>query len=339
VIVELTQNQKRYSKSDNLYSISAKEGIKPLTIEILESDLELEPLLPFDIKGIIIYLKDFNRYVASGELIETLADSLDSNPHYTYKEHSSVMGAKMGKTIPIIPIDTTKILEEIEKQKGKISFSGTKSVEWEIDGEDTSNLIKQIVWTLSPSTPKPLDTYTTWDLNLSGDYSVGSLKIEPLDKDAKVDEAKLESNLKAINARLSSLASDFNTIKDLFYFGKISGTSTTKHTILASVEDGDELPIQVISKESRMAGKETLVANQVSEVAEQKVSDVQSQVEAAQTTLTEKINKTEDTIRTAQTGDTQAQALLRKQLIDAQNNAAASTAALIQRLKDKGIQL
>jgi hypothetical protein len=339
VIVELTQNQQRYTKSDNLYIISAKEGLKPVTIQILESDLDIEPLLPFDIKGVIIYLRDYNRYIASDELVLTLADSVDSNPHYTYKEHSSVMGAKMGRTIPIIPIDTKRILDEIEKQKGKISFSGVKSVEWEIEGDNLSNLIKQIIWTLSPTAPKPLDTYTTWDLNLSGDYSVGSLKIEPLDKDAKVDETKLASNLKAINDRLASLSSDFNTIKDLFYFGKINGTSTTKHTILASVDDADDLAIQVITKESRIEGKAPLVANQVADVADKKVTDVQSQVEAAQSTLTEKINQTENTIRTAQAGDTQAQTLLKKQLEDAQNNAAKATATLIQKLKEKGIQI
>jgi hypothetical protein len=339
VIVELTQNQQRYTKSDNLYIISAKEGLKPVTIQILESDLDIEPLLPFDIKGVIIYLRDYNRYIASDELVLTLADSVDSNPHYTYKEHSSVMGAKMGRTIPIIPIDTKRILDEIEKQKGKISFSGVKSVEWEIEGDNLSNLIKQIIWTLSPTAPKPLDTYTTWDLNLSGDYSVGSLKIEPLDKDAKVDETKLANNLKAINDRLASLSSDFNTIKDLFYFGKINGTSTTKHTILASVDDADDLAIQVITKESRIEGKAPLVANQVADVVDKKVTDVQSQVEAAQSTLTEKINQTENTIRTAQAGDTQAQTLLKKQLEDAQNNAAKATATLIQKLKEKGIQI
>jgi hypothetical protein len=339
VIVELQQNQQRYSKSENLYSISAKKGLKPVTIEVLESDLDIEPLLPFDIRGVIIYLRDYNRYIASDELVQTLADSLDSNPHYTYKEHSSVLGAKMGKTIPIIPIDTKKILDEIEKQKGRISFSGVKSVEWEIDGDNLSNLIKQIVWTLSPSAPKPLDTYTTWDLNLSGDYSVGSLKIEPLDKDAKVDETKLASNLKAINDRLSSLTSDFNTIKDLFYFGKIKGTSTTKHTILSSIDEADDLAIQVITKDSKIAGKEPLVANQVVDVADKKVTDVQTQVESAKTTLTEKINQTENTIKTAQEGDTAAQALLKKQLLDAQNASSATTLNLIRRLKEKGINL
>ena len=339
MIVELTQNPQRYTKSENLYSISAKSGLKPVTIQVLESDLDIEPLLPFDIKGVIIYLKDYNRYIASGELVVTLSDSIDSNPHYTYKEHSSVLGAKMGKTIPIIPIDTKKILDEITKQKEKISFSGVKSVEWEIDGENLSNLIKQIIWTLSPTAPKPLDTYTTWDLNLSGDYSIGSLKIEPLDKDAKVDETKLANNLKAINDRLASLASDFNTIKDLFYFGKINGSSTTKHTILASVDDADDLAIQVVTKDSKIAGKAPLVANQVSEAAQQKLSEVQTQVEAAQESLTEKITQTENTIKTAQSGDAQAQALLKKQILEAQNQSSATTVNLIRKLKEKGITL
>ena len=339
MIVELQQNQRRYSKTDNVYTISAKKGIPPVTIQVLEDDLEIEGILPFDIKGVIIYLRNYNRYLASNELVQTLADSVSINPHYTYKEHSKVLGAKIGKTIPIIPIDTLKILEEIEKQKGKIPFSGVKEVEWEINGNDTSGLIKQIIWTLSPSASKPLDTYKVFDLNLSADYSITKLDVEPLDKDARIPEDKLANNLKVINDRLLQLNSDFQTIKDIFYFGKITPTSTTKYTILAAADSGDDISVQVVSKSSTTVDKQPLISTSVAEAAQNKADELAQKVEQAQTDLQQKIDQTENTIKTAQAGDVQAQTELKRQLLLAQQNLTNTNASLLSRLKAKGIDI
>lgn len=339
MIVELQQNQRRYSKTDNVYTISAKKGIPPVTIQVLEDDLEIEGILPFDIRGVIIYLRNYNRYIASNELVQTLADSVSINPHYTYKEHSKVLGAKIGKTIPIIPIDTLKILEEIEKQKGKIPFSGVKEVEWEINGNDTSGLIKQIIWTLSPSASKPLDTYKVFDLNLSADYSITKLDVEPLDKDARIPEDKLANNLKVINDRLLQLNSDFQTIKDIFYFGKITPTSTTKYTILAAADSGDDISVQVVSKSSTAVDKQPLVSTSVAEAAQNKADELAQKVEQAQTDLQQKIDQTENTIKTAQAGDVQAQTELKRQLLLAQQNLTNTNASLLSRLKAKGIDI
>jgi hypothetical protein len=339
VIVELQQNQRRYFKEDNGYKISAKEGLTPVTIQVLEDDLDIEGVLPFDIKGVIIYLRNYNRYLASSELLETLADSVSINPHYTYKEHSKVLGARMGKTIPIIPIDTLKILEEIEKQKGKIPFSGVKDVEWEINGNDTSVLIKQIIWTLSPNAEKPLDTYKVFDLNLSADYSIDAIPVEPLDKDARVPEDKLANNIKIINDRLAQLNSDFQAIKDIFYFGKITPTSTTKYTILAAADSGDDISVQVVSKSSTAVDKQPLVSTSQSDAAQAKADDLAQKVEQAQTDLQKKIDQTENTIKTAQAGDTAAQSELRRQLLQAQQNLTNTNASLLSRLKAKGIDI
>lgn len=339
MIVELQQNQRRYFKEDNGYKISAKEGLTPVTIQVLEDDLDIEGVLPFDIKGVIIYLRNYNRYLASSELLETLADSVSINPHYTYKEHSKVLGARMGKTIPIIPIDTLKILEEIEKQKGKIPFSGVKDVEWEINGNDTSGLIKQIIWTLSPNAEKPLDTYKVFDLNLSADYSIDAIPVEPLDKDARVPEDKLANNIKIINDRLAQLNSDFQAIKDIFYFGKITPTSTTKYTILAAADSGDDISVQVVSKSSTAVDKQPLVSTSVAEAAQTKADELAQKVEQAQTDLQKKIDQTENTIKTAQAGDTAAQSELRRQLLQAQQNLTNTNASLLSRLKAKGIDI
>ncbi len=339
MIVELQQNPQRYSKGDNEYVINAGGSKPPVTIQILEDDLDIEGVLPFDVKGVIIYLRNYNRYLASKELVQTLADSLSINPHYTYKEHSKVLGATMGKTIPIIPIDTLKILEEIEKQKGKIPFSGVKEVEWEINGNDTSGLIKQIIWTLSSTANKPLDTYKVFDLNLSADYSIDKIPVEPLDKDARIPEDKLANNLKVINDRLLQLNSDFQAIKDIFYFGKITPTSTTKYTILAAADSGDDISVQVVSKSSTAVDKQPLVSTSVAEAAQAKADELAQKVEQAQTDLQKKINETENTIKTAQAGDTQAQSELRKQLLLAQQNLTNTNASLLQRLKAKGIDI
>ena len=339
MIVELQQNQKRYFKEDSRYKISAKAGLTPVTIQILEDDLDIEGVLPFDIRGVIIYLRNYNRYLASSELLETLADSVSINPHYTYKEHSKVLGARMGKTIPIIPIDTLKILEEIEKQKGKIPFSGVKDVEWEINGENLSGLIKQIIWTLSPNAEKPLDTYRVFDLNLSADYSITAIPVEPLDKDARVPEDKLANNIKIINDRLAQLNSDFQSIKDIFYFGKITPTSTTKYTTLASADSGDDISVQVVSKSSTVVDKQPLISTSQSDAAQAKADDLAQKVEQAQTDLQKKIEQTENTIKTAQAGDTQAQSELRRQLIQAQQKLTNTNASLLSRLKAKGIDI
>ena len=339
MIVELQQNQRRYFKEDNRYKISAKEGLTPVTIQILETDLDIEGILPFDIRGVIIYLRNYNRYLASSELVQTLADSVSINPHYTYKEHSKVLGARMGRTIPIIPIDTLKILEEVEKQKGKIPFSGVKDVEWEINGEDLSGLINQIIWTLSPNAEKPLDTYRVFDLNLSADYSITKIPVEPLDKDSRIPEDKLASNIKVINDRLAQLNSDFQSIKDIFYFGKITPTSTTKYTTLASADSGDDISVQVVNKSSTLVDKQPLVSTSQSDAANAKADALANKVEEAQSSLQKKIDQTENTIKTAQAGDTAAQSELRKQLLQAQENLTNTNATLLQRLKAKGIDL
>jgi hypothetical protein len=339
VIAEIQQNPQRYSKKDNEYVINAGGTLPPVTIQVLEDDLDIEGLLPFDIKGVIIYLRNYNRYLASNELLETLSDSVSNNPHYTYKEHSKVLGATMGRTIPIISIDTLKILEEIEKQKAKISFSGVKDVEWEINGGDTSGLIKQIIWTLSPSADKPKDTYRVFDLFLSADYSIDKIPIEPLDKDSRVDETKLANNIKVINDRLLQLNSDFQTIKDIFYFGKVLPTSTTKYTTLASADSGDDISVQVVSKSSIAVDKQPLVSTSQADAAQAKADELAQKVEQAQTDLQKKIDQTENTIKTAQAGDTAAQSELRKQLLLAQQNLTNTNASLLQRLKAKGIDI
>jgi hypothetical protein len=251
--VILEQNPTRYSKRGSDYLISAGPDIEPITITVLEADIVIQPILPPDIRGVIIYLDGYRRYLASPSLFNALAESLESNPHYTWKTHSEVLGVKMGRTVPIIRIDTDSVLKVISQQGDKIRNSGVKEVEWGISGQDLTGVIKQLAWTLSPTAPKPLDTYTTYDLNLDADYSITNLFPVVDSSDLSINRTRLEEGLRSVGDRVSALNRDFNRIKDLFYFGKIQSQATTQWTGL-SVSGDDDIGIQVVSKDTVIIG-------------------------------------------------------------------------------------
>lgn len=249
----LEQNPTRYSKRGRDYLISAGPDIEPITITVLEADIVIQPVLPPDIRGVIIYLDGYRRYLASPSLFNALAESLESNPHYTWKTHSEVLGVKMGRTVPIIPIDMNSVLKVISRQEDKIRNSGVKEVEWGISGDNLTGVIKQLAWTLSPTAPKPLDAYTTYDLNLDADYSITNLFPVVDSSDLRINQTRLEEGLRSVGDRVSALNRDFNRIKDLFYFGKIQSQAATRWTGL-SVSGDDDIGIQVVSKDTVIIG-------------------------------------------------------------------------------------
>lgn len=304
--IELTQNPTRYSYRNGVWKISAKSGLKPVEITEGEGNIELTPLL--SVQGVIIHIVGTDYYLGSEELVKNLADSLNTNPHYSYKEHSSVLGAKMGKTIPILKVDISVLEESISKQKEKSKIAGVKEVKWSLE-DGYNGLIGQINWTLSPQSPKPKDRYKIWDLNLSGDYSVNGLPITPLDENKRIPEDVLASNLKIINDRIVQLRKDFNTIKEVFYFGRSIPSSTTSYDVLASAE-GDELEVQVVTKDSVMASKVDTPSTQQSDVQTAAVDAVKSDVKTTTTTLQQRISNNEATIKAAQAGDAAAQQTL-----------------------------
>lgn len=338
--IELQQNPQRYSSKDGVYTISAQSEalggstIKPLVIEKLSTNvISLKDGLDNSIKGVIVRIEELDMWMASPNLVEDLRDSVSTNPHYTYEELSSVLGAKIGKSIPILKVNLSPLRESIGKEKVKGGYAGVKSVDWALLDDNTiMGLIEQINWTLSPTSPKPKDSYSIFDLNLSGDYSVDALKITPLDENARINEDILASNLKVINERLVQLRADFNSIKDTFYFGKSNGTST-KYNVIASVDDGDDYSVQVVTKNSVMVSKSALPSTQQSDAISKSVGDVQQSVTAASTTLSEKIAANQSTIQSAQSGDALAQETLKTQLRESQG----SLNSLIQRLRAKNL--
>jgi hypothetical protein len=321
--IELTQSPERYSYKDGVWSISAADGIQPIRITEGSTDLELSPLL--SVGAVIVHIKDTDIYMGSKEMIENLRDSLETNPHYSYKEHSKILGATMGKTIPILVVNLSGIVVSIDKQKEKGKFAGVKSVKWALE-EEYKGLIEQINWTLSSTFPKPLDSYNVFDLNLTGDYSVTSLPITPLDDTKRIPEDVLANNLKIINDRIVQLRNDFNTIKDIFYFGKNVISSTTQYDVLSSSE-GEEFEVQVVTKDSVMASKVPTPSSQLADEQSKAVSEVKSDVQATTTTLQQKISNNEATIQSAQSGDAQAQAALNAQLNESKS--------FLQRLRDR----
>ena len=274
--IEVTQSPERYSYKNGVWKISAKSGIKPVEITEGSGNIELSPLL--SVSGVIVHIKGTDYYLGSESMVKNLSDSLATNPHYSYKEHSKVLGAKMGKTIPILEVNLSSVNDSIAKQKERGKFAGVKEVKWATE-DSNKGLIEQINWTLSPSSPKPKDEYKIFDLNLMGNYSVTGLPITPLDETKRIPEDVLAKNLKIINDRIVELRNDFNTIKDVFYFGKNVPSSTTTYNILASAE-GEEFEVQVVTKDSVVASKTATPAEQQVEEQKKAVEAVKSELEA-----------------------------------------------------------
>jgi hypothetical protein len=324
--IELQQNPQRYSSEGGVYTISAQSEavgnttIKPVVLKkISDKVIALDAQLDNSIKGVIVWIEDLNMWMVSPDLAQDLEDSLLTNPHYTYEEFTPILGAKIGKSIPILKINLSPLRESILKEKIKGSFAGVKSVDWLIGDDDTiSGLLEQINWTLAPTYKKPKDRYSVFDLNLSGDYSINALKITPLDENARINEEVLAANLKLINDRLVQLRADFKSITDTFYFGKTNTPSNTKYNVLASVEDGDDFSVQVVSKDSTMVSKSALPSTQQSDVQSKAVGEVQQSVTAASSTLSEKIAQNEASIKSAQAGDANAQSALDAQVKQSQ---------------------
>jgi hypothetical protein len=321
--IELEQNPKRYSYGSGVWKISAKKGLKPVEITEGDKSIDITPLL--SVGGVIVHIVGTEYYLGSEETVVALTDSFETNPHYSYKEHSKVLGATMGKSIPILEVKIGSITESIEKQKERGKFAGVKEVTWSLE-DNYKGLIEQINWTLSPSFPKPKDEYVVFDLNLLGDYSVAGLPITPLDDTKRIPEDVLATNLKVINDRIVQLRSDFNSIKDVFYFGKSVPTTTSTYNLISSAE-GEEYAVQVVTKDSVMASKVPTPSSQLADEQSKAVSAVKADVESTATSLTEKITNNEATIQSAQSGDAKAQAALNAQLNESKS--------FLQRLRDR----
>ena len=328
--IQPSQNPDRYKKTPNGWEISAlppnptskqKAEIKPLKINASEL-LPLKPILSEMVRGIVVYLISSDEYLCSPSLYSAIKDSYNINPHLFYLENDKINGASIGKSIPIIRIDDTKLSSLSQSQQDKCKKAGVTKLIWPQD-RNRANLLQQIDWTLGDS-KKPFDEYSVADLTLKGNYSVGGLTIIPLDKDKKIDENALKSNLKAINDRLAELREDLNTIKETYYNGVIPNGPVEDYRVISSVssinDEGEEPQKQVVFKKSLIQSKDEERTNQSITQAQDEADKIKKDAEENARTLQQKIDSQADQLEKAQAGDRVAQDNLARQLRDAQSS-------------------
>jgi hypothetical protein len=230
-ITKQNQNPERYSKQNSKWRISAlpipstekeKREIKPLTFDIGIPLTNIKAVL--DIDGIVV--KIGTDYLCSKKTLKVIEDS--NNPHYDIVANGRIpvktKEVTIGKTIPIISIDSTQF-SVIGTQRDIVNQNaGVKSVDYIYEGKQTEgvsqNLIKQINYTLGDGT-RPGDSFELYDLKLADPmaYSVAPLIVSTTQEDGKFEKGKLESFLMGTKERLKILQSDFDMIRETFYNG------------------------------------------------------------------------------------------------------------------------
>ena len=332
--VEVNQNPQRYKRTETGWEISALPEnpsakqigeIKPLKINASEI-LPLKPLLSEKVRGIVVYLISSDEYLCSPLTYETIKDSYETNPHLFYLENDKIKGASIGKSIPIIRIDDSKLSSLSQTQEEKCKKAGVTKLIWPQD-RNRANLLQQIDWTLGDE-KKPFDEYSIADLALKGNYTIDGLKIIPLDKDKKIDEEALKSNLKAINDRLAELKDDLFNIKQTYYNGKIPNGPNTDYRLVSSVssinDEKEEPQKQVVFKLGNIISKEGERTNQSITQAQDEADKIKRDAEEKAKSLQTKIDEQADVLEKAQAGDRVAQENLSRQLRDAQSNISST---------------
>ncbi len=226
----LIQNPERYSKEIDSWVISASPNVKPLRLPIGVEVGNLKPLLLAD--GIIVKLSVTDpenvEYLVSPQTLQDIKDS--DNPHYTSGDSGRVKGAQIGKSIPIIRLDASKLAPLATQQDAQNDKAGVRDATYvfegdTLDGTIPSLLIEQINYTLLPNVTRPIDNFDLWNIQLAGDYSIESLVVETAQSGSRVDLDKLAKLMSGVNERVQILRDDFNIIKDVYYNGKIPPNS------------------------------------------------------------------------------------------------------------------
>lgn len=256
-IQQLTQNADRYKvvqsptpfitmmanggvpTSPKNWIISASPDIKPLVLNE-GTPFDFIPLL--DVEGIVV--KILGSYLISPVTLKKIKDN--NNPHYAVVQNGEVNKTPMGKSIPIIEINTEALGTLGESRDANNRFAAVKSVDYGYETEKVSGipkgLLEQINYTLKEKGTRPADTFSIWDLGLAGDYSIEQLKVQTAQEDGSLDKAKLDAFTTGTSERLAILREDFNSIKEIFYNGNVplKATNSYSFTRIANVEDMDD---------------------------------------------------------------------------------------------------
>ena len=273
----ISQNPDRYSKQGDSWVISANgdspnKGVKPLTLTTTPLPFTLKPYLKSN--GIIV--KAGEHYLISQVTLNEIKNS--ANPHYDTKENGVVMvkdkGVKIGKTIPIIEINTSNFIALGSERDIRNKNAGIASVDYIYEGElidgVPKGLIDQINYTLVQNIDRPEDTFSVMELQLGDDttvYNVEPLNVATTQEEGKLDKLKMEIFLKDINARLKILNNDFNMIKGVFLEGK-EPTMLGKVDITKKAETNPpEDTTQIVYKYSTLSGIQTSASQQIADAA------------------------------------------------------------------------
>lgn len=229
----IKQNPNRYRKESGEWRISASPDIAYLSLPDGTRPV-LRPVLEGD--GVIIKAGDF--YLVSKQ---TLADIQNSgNPHYDIAVNGTVAGKPMGKTVPIVELDLTKLIKLAEERDEMNKKAGVKDVVYvhetpeQVEGLP-KGVVDQINYVLNPTATRPADTFEVWGLTLKGDYNLQPLLVQTAQADGKLDRAKLTQFLTEVKSKMGLMEEDLNGIKAIFYEGKAptGGGSTQIYTIAA----------------------------------------------------------------------------------------------------------
>jgi len=287
-IRQLTQNADRYkvtqsetpfvtmmagrnTSSPKKWVISASPDVKPIILNE-GTPFDFIPLL--EVEGIVV--KILGSYLISPVTLRKIKEN--NNPHYSVVQNGEVNKTPMGKTIPIIEINTEALSTLGESRDANNRFAAVKSVDYGYETERVSGipkgLLEQINYTLKEKGSRPADTFSIWDLGLTGDYSIEALKVQTAQDDGSLDKTKLDAFTTGTSERLGILRDDFNSIKEIFYNGKnpLSATNSFSFTKVANVEDMDDEKKQgekqVVIKQYRKVGNEdTPAAKTQAEIA------------------------------------------------------------------------
>lgn len=234
---KLEKNPERYIKLPMGWEVSAapddKANVPPYMISdnISFGQKQTAIKLVDDTGGLVVELD--NEYLISKRIMMDLRDSVETNPHFTYKHNGEVRIPQLdesgsvafysttpiGKTIPIIKVDMDSLIKRINDETMPLAKAGVADVVFIT--EDANKLLGQINFTLSPSAVRQLDEFRLYDLNLNNDvYSNEAPPIEELDENAKIDMNKLSKNIEEIDRRLQAINKDFSMIKEVYFNGK-----------------------------------------------------------------------------------------------------------------------
>lgn len=329
----IQQNPIRYKKKEDKWVISALPEIptteqiatiKPLELEIgkpIDKD-KLVPLLA--VNGIVVKVNDF--YIISEQTLNDIKSS--QNPHYDIVENGKILGASVGKTVPIIEISDTILKSIGDTRDISNKNAGVLEVDYiyetELEKGIPIGLVNQINYTLSTDISRPADKFKTLDWSLQSEqnptaYNITQLKIDTQqDKSKTLDTKKLATFLTGVDSRLKILRKDFNDIKACFFDAVLPGLSSTTWYLVATTDtsnDTTDKP-QVITKDSTIAsvGDTPLVAKETELKKKQEV--LTKDIEDNKSSLEDKIANQADELRRAQQGDVEAQSRLRQDIED-----------------------